>query len=319
MQENLPLISVCMPAYNAGRFITEAIESVISQTYTNWELIIVNDGSVDDTLEKAEKFCSDKRIKIFTQENKGQCAAANKAFSYSEGDYIKFFDADDILSPKFLEAQINGLNGSECKIASAKWGRFYNDNRNSFTLETEFILENQKPVDWLVKSMNDGFIMLQCALFLIPRKVLVKSGLWDEKLSLINDFDFIFRALLSANEIVSSQESILYYRSGVNNSLSSQKSLKSLESAFYSISSGLTELLKHENSKRTRKMAADTYILWAYEFYPTAYQLYKKSMNKVKENGGSDVKFPSGGITKFLIYFLGWKLTKRLKYLVNIC
>ena len=313
MQENLPLISICMPAYNAGRFITEAIESVISQTYTNWELIIVNDGSVDDTLEKAEKFCSDKRIKIFTQENKGQCAASNAAFQHSKGDYIKFFDADDILSPKFLESQMNNLNGCVTKIASAKWGRFYGADLNTFNLNQEPVWGTFKPVEWLNISLGSLYPMMQCALFLIPRNVLNKSSLWNEKLSLINDFDFIIRVMLASEEIVFSDEAILYYRSGIENSLSGQKSRKALESAYLSISLGLNRLIEAEDTLRTRKIVADTYKIWSYEFYPSASDLYRLSIEKVNSFGGSEVGFPCGGLTKFLVYFLGWKITKRLK------
>ena len=295
MSENCPLISVCMPAFNAGKFITEAIQSILNQSYTNWELIIVNDGSTDDTLKKVEPFTEDNRIKVFSQINKGQCAAANKAYSYSKGQYIKFFDADDILSLNFLENQVIKINGNDNKIATARWGRFHNDDINTFKIEPANFPDTEKPIDWLVRSMNNGNITLQCALFLIPRKILAKSGLWEE--------------------MINSNDSILYYRS-VNNSLSSQKSIKSLNSAYLSISSGINVLLMCEYSERTKKMAADTFQLWAFEFYLIHYELYKKSIRKIQEYGGSNVKFPSGGVTKLLINLLGWKLTKRIKLLI---
>ena len=313
MQEKLPLISICMPAYNAGRFITEAIISIMNQTYSNWELIIINDGSVDDTLEKAEKFIQDNRIKVFSQENKGQCAAANKAFSYSKGDFIKFFDADDILSPNFLEAQINLINGSDCKVASAKWGRFYGEDLKTFNLNPEPVWRNLIPIEWLFISLGSLYPMMQCALFLIPRKVLNKSGLWNEKLSLINDFDFIIRVMLASEEIVFSGNSILYYRSGIENSLSGQKSRRALESAYLSISLGLNRLLEFEDSSRIRKIVADIYKLFTYEFYPFAFDLYKLANKNSKKYGGSDVEFPCGGTTKKIVSILGWKIVKRIK------
>ena len=317
MQEKFPLISICMPAYNAGRYIAEAIESLLNQTYSNWELIIVNDGSVDDTLEKVEKYNSDNRIKVFSQENKGQCAAANKAYSHSKGAYIKFFDADDILSPKFLESQIQNIVGSDSKIASAKWGRFYGEDLNTFNFNQEPVWKTLPPIEWLNISLGSLYPMMQCALFLIPRSILNKSGLWNEKLSLINDFDFIIRVMLSSEEIVFSEDAILYYRSGIENSLSGQKSRKALESAFLSITLGLNSLQKNEDSRRVKKIMADTYKIWSYEFYPTAIDLYNSSIHNVNQNGGSDVRFPCGGFTKLLVYFLGWKLTKRIKLILG--
>src|ERR1700761_7192282 len=100
MENYNPLVSICMPAYNAGNYIMAAINSVIDQSYQNWELIIVNDGSTDNTGTELENI-NDSRIKIYNQTNKGQCAAANAAFGFSTGELIKFMDADDLISPDF--------------------------------------------------------------------------------------------------------------------------------------------------------------------------------------------------------------------------
>lgn len=99
------LISIMMPAYNASQFIHSAILSVISQTYPNWELIIVNDGSTDDTAEIIKEF-SDSRIKIFHQQNQGEASARNTALQLMEGEWIAFLDADDQFLPDFLEKML---------------------------------------------------------------------------------------------------------------------------------------------------------------------------------------------------------------------
>src|SRR5688500_3635958 len=99
-----PLVSICMPVYNGEKYIKEAIQSVTSQSYSNWELIIVNDGSKDNTASVLNSI-SDSRIKVFHQENKGQCSAANFAFKNSSGSFIKFFDADDLLSSDMIQKQ----------------------------------------------------------------------------------------------------------------------------------------------------------------------------------------------------------------------
>ena len=95
-----------MPAYNASQYISEAIESVLRQSYNNWELLIVNDGSNDDTLEKTKQF-DDNRIKVFSQENKGVSAARNVALEKMQGDYFCFLDADDTLPPFSLETRLD--------------------------------------------------------------------------------------------------------------------------------------------------------------------------------------------------------------------
>lgn len=306
-----PLVSICIPAFNASAYINESINSIISQSYQNLEIIIVNDGSTDNTLSLLEEY-NDSRIRIINQTNKGQCNAANQAFKASKGEYIKFFDADDILSENFIESQMVRLNGRKDAIASSSWGRFQNNDINSFKLNPETVWRDMIPIDWLIESLN-GACMMQCAIWLIPRPIIEKAGLWNEKLSLINDFDFFIRILLNSEKIMFTQDAILYYRSGLNNSLSSTKSSKAYQSAYLSIELGVKNILKYENSKRTNLACANTFKLWAYEFYPNEMNLYNSSCDWVNKLGGSDLKFPAGGKTKLMTNLLGWKLTKKLK------
>src|ERR1700754_526821 len=237
MEKSTPLISVCMPAYNAGEYIADTIKSIIDQSYANWELIIVNDGSTDDTAAILNQL-TDARIKVFHQENKGQCAAANQAFQLSKGKLIKFMDADDLLSPNYIQNQVSAINGDDDVIAFAAWGRFYNNSLATFRLDDEFLKSTMKPVNWLIASMTGKQVMLQCALWLIPRRILEVSGLWNETLSLINDFEFFIRVLLCARELRFTDDAILYYRSGLAQSLSATTSAKGAESAYHSINLG---------------------------------------------------------------------------------
>src|ERR1700754_3590003 len=105
----LPLVSVCMPAYNSEKYIDEAINSILRQTYPNIELVIVNDGSVDSTAAVLKKYEGIPTIKIIHSENRGQCAASNLAVQHSTGAFIKFFDADDILNETHIGSQVRRL------------------------------------------------------------------------------------------------------------------------------------------------------------------------------------------------------------------
>lgn len=102
------LCSVIMPAYNSEKYIDEAIESVIRQTYKNWELIIVNDASTDDTEKIIKSYEEkDKRIKLISlAENQGVANARNMAIQIAEGRYIAFLDADDYWEKEKLQEQI---------------------------------------------------------------------------------------------------------------------------------------------------------------------------------------------------------------------
>ncbi len=315
MEKSGPLVSVCMPAYNAGKYIAEAVRSILEQTYANWELIIVNDGSTDDTATMLTQF-ADPRISIHQQENSGQCAAANKAFNLSKGNLIKFMDADDMISPGYIAEQVKRIGDSDDIIASAAWGRFYNDDISTFKLADDLIREDCKPIDWLVSSMDGKQVMMQCAIWLIPRAVLEKSGLWDKRLSLINDFEFIIRVLLCAREIRFAENAVLYYRSGLQNSLSSLKSSKGAQSAYDSINMGTLYMLTFEASDRVKKVCAGCFQNFVYSFYPFHKALIQQAELKIKELGGTTSPFPSGGYTLMLQKIIGWKNVKKLKLLL---
>jgi glycosyltransferase involved in cell wall biosynthesis len=107
--ESIPLVSVLMTAYNREKYVGEAIESVLASTYTNFELILVDDCSSDQTYEIAKKYeLLDKRIKVYQNEyNLGQFPNRNKAAEYASGKYIKFLDSDDLIYPHGLEVFVN--------------------------------------------------------------------------------------------------------------------------------------------------------------------------------------------------------------------
>ncbi len=100
-----PLISVVLPVYNGSRYLTEAIESILCQTFEDYELIIIDDGSTDDSLELI-KSVSDRRIRVHHQDNKGLAGTLNVGISLSNGDYIARMDQDDLALPTRLEKQV---------------------------------------------------------------------------------------------------------------------------------------------------------------------------------------------------------------------
>ena len=123
------LASIITPCYNGEAYIKETIESVVSQTYTDWEMLIVDDGSTDRSADlirlSAEK---DKRIRLLTQENRGSAAARNHGLKMAKGQYIALLDADDIWLPEFLEKQIQFMKDKNAVCVYCSYGRI---NRQS--------------------------------------------------------------------------------------------------------------------------------------------------------------------------------------------
>ncbi|MBQ3478260.1 MAG: glycosyltransferase family 2 protein [Clostridia bacterium] len=101
------LVSIITPCYNGGRFIADTIESVLGQTYAQWEMIVVDDGSADDTPQIAERYAArDSRIQLIRQQNAGTAHARNTGMKQAKGRYIALLDADDLWEPDFLEKQL---------------------------------------------------------------------------------------------------------------------------------------------------------------------------------------------------------------------
>ena len=105
---SVPIISVTIPTYNAESTILETVESFQNQTFSDWELIVINDGSKDKTLELLQSI-EDERIKIFSYENAGLAAARNRGIYHATGEFIAFLDADDMWTPDKLELQLAAL------------------------------------------------------------------------------------------------------------------------------------------------------------------------------------------------------------------
>lgn len=131
MNSSSELISIMMPAFNAEKYIASAIQSIVNQSYPEWELIVVNDGSTDRTAQIVEKF-TDSRIHVIHQENQGEAVARNTAMAAMNGQYIAFLDSDDQFQPEFLQKMITYLQENPHSTACYCDG-FYMDIEGSLS------------------------------------------------------------------------------------------------------------------------------------------------------------------------------------------
>lgn len=104
------LVSIIIPAYNAGEFISKTLDSILNQTWTNWEAIVVNDGSIDNTEAIVKQYAeSDNRIILVSQSNRGCSPAKNIGLGFAKGDFVQYLDADDILGKDKIKLQVEAL------------------------------------------------------------------------------------------------------------------------------------------------------------------------------------------------------------------
>jgi len=305
-------VSILMPSYNSALYLRAAIESALGQTWANKEIIVVDDGSTDRSLSIAREFES-RGVTVISQRNRGQSAAANRALKSAHGDYIKFFDADDLIHPELIAKQMARLENSDTAIASAEWGRFYNDELKTFRLSPERVWRDMEPTDWLVEAWSSARPMMQCALWLIPHKLIDRAGGWNERLSLINDFEFFTRVLCRAEQVRFASGAPVYYRSGRLGTLSKALTRRAVESALESALLGTGQLLSIRDDSPARRACANLFQDIIYTYYPDHNDLLRKAARRVEELGGSDL--PPTGTRPFeqLRDIFGWKMAKRIQ------
>ncbi len=279
-------VSILIPFYNAENFICDTMESVIAQTYKNIEVIMVDDGSTDNSLLIAQEYEQTYRnIKVYTQENKGASIARNKAFSMSSGEYIQYLDGDDILDPEKIEMQIIALKDYDDEaVAFAKVGNFKNTIGDT-VFRNESINKNYvEPLQYLLDSWGK----LESAItvsWLTPKKLIEKVGGWDEKLSKNDDGEFFARIVYHASTLIYVPKSIAHYRVGNSSSLSNNMSKKAEISRLHSYGKYIDLVEDHLKDPNVRKSLAILYSSYIYSVYPLFPDLIRKAQEKLNQLG----------------------------------
>lgn len=208
------LVSVLMPVYNCAMFLEDTIINILSQTYKNIELIMVDDGSTDNSLNIASKYKNDNRVKIFSQSNSGAAAARNKAFKESSGEYIMYMDADDLISKEKIENQINILtNEDELALCSCQWDIFYKNPKEA-KFPKRYTYRNYSPSIDIVSDMLNIGEMMQTSVWIGHRKLFEMAGEWDPAISINDDGVYFTKVITLASQILFCHNAYVYYRRG---------------------------------------------------------------------------------------------------------
>lgn len=182
-----PAVSVVIPAYNAARFLKDTIDTVLRQSFTDYEIIVVDDGSTDATASVARSF--GERVRYFHQQNRGASAARNEGIRRATGKYIAFLDSDDLWTPEKLAAQVGILEKNpEIGLVYSDWSLTQDTGpaRASF-LETVPGVSG-RVFDELIQR---GFVLTSTVL--VRRGCLDDVGLFDETLPVVEDYDLWLR------------------------------------------------------------------------------------------------------------------------------
>lgn len=303
-------VSIIIPCYNAARWLRQSVRSALEQTWPDKEVIIINDGSTDDSLALARSLAS-TTVRVLDQPNAGAAAARNAGLRLATGRYIQFLDADDLLAPDKIRSQISALaQAGDAVLASGPWGRFVAQPEQAlFTPRDNW--RSLTGVEFLESHWHDGGMMPPAA-WLAPRRLLDCVGPWDETLSLNDDGEYFARVMLASSGIVFCPEARSYYRSNIAGSLSGRKDAKALDSLYRSTVSITRHLLAAEASPRTRAAAGRAWMLTAFEVYPVRADLARAAERQARAFGARPERLPGGGRFQLASKALGWKLAKRL-------
>ncbi len=308
-----PLVSILIAAYNAEPWLTETLDSATGQTWPNVEVILVDDGSTDDTLALARRYEA-RGVRVIAQENRGACAARNAALAEAQGDFIQYLDADDLLAPDKIEVQMNRLaDEPDGAIASSSWARFYNDDLSTATSTPEPVWRDYAPAArWLIDSWL-GHGMMPSFAWLMPRSIAEAAGPWNETIRLNQDGEYFARVVTAASKIAFCPEGLGYYRSGITSSISKRRDRETFASFFHATELCTEHLLAVMDTDEARQACACLWQTFAFRAYPFAPRLVRQAEAHVVAFGGCDMEQDGSPALRRLRSVIGWKPAERLR------
>jgi glycosyltransferase involved in cell wall biosynthesis len=309
-----PLVSILIPAFNAENWIRDAIESALSQTWPRIEIIVIDDGSKDDTYRIASSF-SGPKVTVLTQENCGASASRNRALSISQGDYIQWLDADDILDHDKISNQLRDHKALSPKtLLSSAWARYYYRPKRAHFRWNE-LCRDHNPASWMQTKMETNAWMA-IESWLIPRTISDSAGPWDTALTADDDGEYFARIVCSSERIIFDSSARSRCRLANPNSLSrGGHSPKWLESQLSSVSKQVGYLMAIDSGIRSRKAACTYLQRWYAHLYPDHPSLMRRAENLAVELGGSLERPTLRGKYRVLEPITGRRLAKRIQFL----
>lgn len=330
-----PLVSIIIPVYNPGSLLEATLRSALDQTWPNIEIIVVDDGSTDGSLELARRH-EGPRLRVVTQPNRGSCAARNTGVRHARGEWLQFLDHDDVLDTGKIAAQLALLpaTASTRTLLMGEIVRFREtpdgvrheihpgpDYRPAWPgTYPEF--KDMQAIDWLLRWWTHGLETTPLA-WLIPRELMAAAGPWEERfLSRLDDFEFITRLLLAADRVVFTPGARSWFRTLVVGSMSSvgqNRSRRAHEGQCFSLNLCCDHLLAAEDSSRTRAAAAGLLMNFAYVAYPAHAATARIAETRARSLKTTLPPCPGGRITQVMSSLLGWHFAKRIQHLAIQC
>ena len=308
-----PLVSVLITAYNAEPWLADTLASVRAQTYPHVEVVVVDDGSTDETLAVARSFDG---VTVLHQRNAGACAARNRAFEASSGALVQYLDADDLLAPDKVALQVERLAREPSgTVASGPWVRFRGDAPGPERPGPLDDWHDYEPAsDWLVESWAAGGMFASFA-WLTPRPLVEAAGPWHEGLRRNQDGEFFARVLLAAERIVFVPDAWGFYRSGMSGSISHRRSADVMASLHQATALCAAHLATLGDAPAVRRARAALWEGFMFEAYVYHRALSLEAEREASALGGAGLRPGGGRAFRLIRDTLGWKPAVRFQRL----
>lgn len=299
-------VSILIPLYNSEEFISETIESCLQQSYPNIEIIIIDDGSTDGSVNIAKDYEKKyQNIIVESQKNSGASKARNRAFELSTGEYIQYIDADDLLDSEKISLQMAVLeNEDEKLIAFGKWGEFQKNTNNTIWRNLPVNKDYNDPKQFLLELWSSGMATIT-HLWLIPRILIEESNGWDESLARNQDGEFFARIVMLSNGLRFIEGSLGYYRKDNTQSISKQVSSKVLKSQLKSFETYIKLMSSNLEDIEVRRSLALVYSRFIYITNLSHKELIKEAQQKLDSLGFKEPIIPFSKHEKYISYVFG--------------
>lgn len=314
-----PLVSIIIPVYNKASFVQETLDSALNQTYPSTEIIVINDGSTDNSLEILKGYAAQypEKIILIDSVNQGVSAATNLGIQAAKGEYIQFLDADDILSKDKIDRQIKLLQGKGNEVmASCEWQIFKESINEASSVPYEVFTNFKSGFEILLRFWNHQE-MMAISSWITHRSLIDKAGIWDEKLTINQDGEFFCRVLAHAGEVVFEPKGKVFYRQPEQGNVSQQRSAKAARSLLDSYISYEKVVLAVEDSHRVRMALKKVYLKFLYDTFPEYPLLLSEAKNRIQLLGVKQRVLIGGPKFQFMSKYLGFETALKLKRLIS--
>ena len=303
------MVSIIIPVYNVEKYLSQCINSILNQTYKDFEIIIVDDGSTDGSLKICKDFAQkNKNIKLIAQKNSGVSVARNNAMNYIQGEYLLFVDPDDYIENECLEILVENMEKTQANIALFGYKEVYdedikgNDEIKLLSLEDNSVVNGQEVANMMLRYEVKGYLWDK----MFRTKEIKKLGMEFEKERYIQDWFPVFKQVLNSDKIVYIKRALYNYRQRSSSTVY-KKNIKKIKDYFHATNN----IIKYSYEKDVDPIMIETFkskvfnvLIWDYflaykdtnsnlykEFKDEKLDLYEPKISRIIWNKNIGIKY----------------------------